>query len=299
MQNLGTARKARLSIPKVNQNPGVGAAHAFKMGLGPAMPTKFYGQAQGNGMGPAMTTAQPSNTAATASTTSAPTDPFKVAAEPPVKPGEFRIPQWTPQKPGEADPRDATYWTNVAKLKFNDEQKYGENLREQSMADSSYNDALQTAIRNRATQQRELGENAIRGNLGASGWLDRNEALQTTAYTQDRAHASLSKEQEDQARQAARNALQEGWGIDTAAELAEAGGRYAAHSKDAADKEEPGPAEAGGGQGSGAAGSTKQRAGVGKAHALTQSKGPGVGRSQVVNQPYYKAALGKARKARR
>jgi hypothetical protein len=155
------------------------------------------------------------------------------AAKPPT--GLFDIPAYTGAG---ADPRDATYWANVAKLKFNAEQEYGKDLQEHLLADTVYGFAAQEALRNRLLGQRTLGENAIRQNLGNSGWLDRNEAEDTTAYAQDRAHAQLNKTEEDQARAAARTALQQGFSLEAAAELAAAAGRYAQAQQEAAERAE-------------------------------------------------------------
>jgi hypothetical protein len=185
---------------------------------------------------PATTQAQPSN-AAVPQTQSQPTDPLQSAttAPAPSVPKElFSLPSYS----GPDDPRDAQYWANVSKLKFGAEQKYSEGLREQQMADTGYNDALQIAIRNRAVQQRGLGENAIRGNLGNSGWLDRSEAEDTTAYTQERSHATLAKTEEDAARSAARNAIREGYSLEAASELAEAAGRLAQRRQEEAERAE-------------------------------------------------------------
>lgn len=255
MRGLARARKARLSIPRVAQNPRP-VGHTYS-GLANAVAAKT----------PATTTAQPSN-AATPTTQSEATDPFKAAPSTPQARGLFDIPSYTPQA-GQPDPRDATYWQNISKLKFEDEQKYSEFGREQTRADTDYADAVQTAIRNRGLQQRGLGEDAIRGNLGSSGWLNRTEGQQTATYTQERAHAQLNKSEEDQARAAARTALLEGWGIDAAAELAAAGGRYAEGSREEAQNApgEPGASASGGGSGAGAhAGKGKGRYGIGKGH---------------------------------
>ena len=219
-------------------------------------------------------------------------------AQPATKPGEFRIPSYTPA-PGQPDPRDATYWANVSKLQFNAQQEYGKSLQDQQESDTAYNDALQTAIRNRALQARQLGEQAIKGNLGASGWLDRNEAEQTTAYTQARSTAALSKEQEDQARLAARSALEQGFGIDVAAELAEAGSRYGENANKEAETAEPEAPTPTAGSGKEKNMPKHPHQAVGKAEAVTSHSGPALGPARVVKEPsYFKAGLGKARKAK-
>lgn len=252
MAALGQRRRARLAIPRVNR-PRVGPAHRIgRAGLAQSVVAA---------KSPATTSAQPSNTVP--STQSAPADPLAAtsqsttAAAPPISP--FTVPAWSPKNPGEADPRDATYWAQLAKLKFDDEQRDRELGEAQSRSDLDYGDATRTALRNRMSQQRSLGESAMQSNLGASGWLNRNEAEQTAAYTEERQHATLTKEQEDHARAAARAALAQGFTIDAAALLAEAAGRFAGGAESQAENGElesspGGGGGKGGGKGSGGGG---------------------------------------------
>lgn len=320
---IGGGRVARLGIPRVNPNPrppnggtaapmraALGARLAKpKIGLGPGHPARpprpiGIGPAKPVGPSPATTPAARGNAAAPAAPTpqSAPVDPFKQAAESQGSSNPFQVPSYTPQA-GEADPRDAAYWTNLSKLMFNDQQAYSQDLREQTEADTAYNSALQQAIQNRSVQERQLGENALKAGLTASGWHDRTEAEQTRSYTQERANAALTKEQQDQARLAAREALVQGFGIDAAAELAAAAGRYGERQREEAAK---GPGEpsapsapakpAGAGKGGG-------KGGGGKGKGKGGGKGPGNGgttapRSAGPSHNPYKAALAKARKAR-
>jgi hypothetical protein len=244
----------RLGIPKVNQNPQPPhlkqalakrvVAKAPKLAqakpLAPApRPALAPARALASVSTPATATAQPSNTAATGSTTAAsvaaPPAPAPVASSDP-----FAIPAYSPAA-GQADPRDAAYWANLSKLQFNDRTEYGKDLQDQTVADSAYNEALQTAIQSRASQERALGGEAISHGLASSGWLDRTQGDQTRDYTQARANASLTKSQEDQARAAARTALAQGYGVEAAAELAAAATRYAENQAKVA---EAGPPEA-------------------------------------------------------
>jgi hypothetical protein len=253
MSGLGNAR---LAIPKV-QHPHVAAKQAIG-GVGKIAQRRLALSS------PATSTAQPSNSVPATQTT--PVDPMASTPAPsaPVPTGLFDLPAYTPAA-GQPDPRDAVYWANLAKLKFSDEQEYSKGLREQTRADTDYGDALQTAIRNRAVQQRSLGEDAIRGNLGASGWLDRNESEQTTTYTQERAHAARNKEEDDQSRTAIRNAILQGFGIDSGGLLADAGERYGQRKREEAQNNSP---EVGGGS-SGSAGPTPDSyTGTGSAHAF-------------------------------
>lgn len=262
MPRLGQARKARLSIPKVQRPKHPGQRQQPALGRNRSAYSPRAGLAQRVVATPpassATTPAQPSN-AAVPQTQSTPTAPLSEAPKAPSAPkGLFDLPAYSPQA-GQEDPRDASYWANVSKLKFSAEQDYASNLQEQQMADTGYNDALQTAIRNRATGQRTLGENAIRGNLSNSGWLDRNEAEDTTAYTQERSFAQLTKTQEDSAREATRKAIQQGYSLDAAAELGEAAARYAARKQEEAERAEAlaeASDESGGGGGGGSSGYT-------------------------------------------
>ncbi len=265
MQALGGARRARNSIPKVNQNPRISQARGVKhrpyqSGLARAAATKPLTMAT--------TPAQASNTVP--ATQSEPTDPLKTTAGSPAAsaPNPFAPPSYTPQA-GQEDPRDATYWANLAKLRFTDEQEYAKGLAEQTHADTDYADAVQTAIRNRTAEQRGLGENAIRSNLGNSGWLDRNESEQTTAYTQARAHAQLTKGEEDQARAAARAALIQGYGIDAAGLLAESTTRYGERKEHEAENApgEGASGESGGATGGGGKSASKKKGGGNKGGA--------------------------------
>lgn len=275
MPGLAQARKARLGIPRVQrprhpQAPRLAQrkpAYNQRAGLAKRVVAKASSPPV------ATTQAQPSNAAAIPQTQSQPMDALQsatAAPAPKAPPGLFDLPSYS----GPDDPRDAQYWANVAKLKFGAETKYSEGLREQQMADTGYNDALQTAIRNRAVQQRSLGENAIRGNLGNSGWLDRSEAEDTTTYTQERGHAQLQKTEEDAARAAARDAIRQGYSLEAAAELGEAAARLAQRRQEEAENAE-GYSE-GGGDGGGGGGGWSGSAPTGKAAgSFWGAKGPG------------------------
>lgn len=236
MARLAQARKARLSIPRVQRprHPGVSRgrrAYTPRSGLAQRVVAK-------PSLALATTQAQPSGAAvpATQSTPTAPLSEAPKAVSAPSPPsGLFDLPAYSGN--GE-DPRDAAYWSHVSKLKFSAEQDYAKTQLEQQRSDTDYNDALQTAIRNRATEQRTLGENAIRGNLSASGWLDRNEAEDTLGYTQERAHAQLNKTEEDAAREATRKAILQGYTLDAAAELGEAAARLAQRKREEAERAE-------------------------------------------------------------
>lgn len=282
----GIARN-KLSIPKVNQNPR--PPRLANRIVARNQPAKALGGGKPKGLGttytaggpgmivrpsaaPAATsTAQASNAAPAVpgSTSSAAVVP---AATPPPSSERFAIPTWNPTTAGEQDPRDASYWANLAKLRFNDEQEYRQNEEGEAKENSDYNYALQQAIQNRHVQERQLGEGAIRGNLSASGWLNRTQAEQEGAYTSDRSHALFSHEHELHAFNAAKKALEEGFGIDAATQLAEAVGRRSEREELRALKGE-GETEDSGGSGSGASAATggyTSNPGAQKASAFTK-----------------------------
>jgi hypothetical protein len=295
--------RARLAIPRVNTDPRppkLGQAQAIRsrIGLGKGRP------APGPGIAPAKpvstTTAQPTNTvaASTPGSTAAAATAAPAAPSPPPSNDLFAIPSYTPGQ-GEADPRDAAYWSNLAKLRFQDQQEYAKNLASESQGNAAYAFAKQEAIRNRAIQERQLGENAIKGNLSASGWLNRTQGEQETTYTSQRAAADLSHEQELHAFQAARNALQEGFGIEAASLLAEAAGRLSAREEQEAAKGAP---EAGGeASASGPSGSAPTGGAAGKFPFYpgpNQLPGGKLGTGQPARGNPKKAALANRRKAR-
>lgn len=236
---IGLAR-TRLSIPKVNSNPrppklanriaaprsmSAGALGGKKpAGLGSAYTAGGPGTIVNNALkGTATSTAQASNTS---NPTPGSTSAASVIPAAPVASSErFAIPTWSATNAGEQDPRDSGYWSNLAKLRFTDEQEYGKNVEAESKENADYNYALQQAIQNRKIQERQLGESAIKGNLSASGWLGRTQAEQETTYQGERAHALFTHEHELQAYAAAKHALEEGYGIEAAALLGEAVGR--------------------------------------------------------------------------
>jgi hypothetical protein len=298
----------RLGIPKVNQDPkppmlkqALGNRIAAPKAPRPVAParalTPKVALSPAAALTPATTTAQSSNVAATGSTSAASVEAPTAPA--PVNTTPFAIPTWNPKVAGEADPRDAAYWQNLSKLQFTDQNEYAKDLQEQTTADSGYSAALQQAIQGRKVQERSLGETAIRGNLGSSGYLDRTQGEQTRDYTQERANASLTKSQEDQARLASRKALEQGYGIEAAGLLGEAAARYA----EGAGKE----AE------SGAPEATASTNGIGAPGTNTGPPGGNYGQFQFYQSPNQlpggnvskaqpakpvKAALAKAKKAK-
>lgn len=279
--------KAKLGIPAVNQRPRIGGGLTPLKG---ALAQRIGGSSY---PGP--------SSSATTSAPTAPSDPFKTAAAakgfggldrsatvkqrastmpaaPPPPAANSATPTFTEPTlaPGQPDPRDATYYANLAKLRFNDEQEYAKDLREQTTADTNYNYALKQAIQARGRQERNLGLETIKSGLVDSGFHDRTDREQAQSYTEERAHASITKEQEDQARAAARKALQEGYTVEAAALLAEAAARYAQIQREeaanAAGEPNPQAAAAAPGTGAGQRGYT----GTGKAAGpFWGPKGPG------------------------
>lgn len=292
-------RNSRLGMPHLNRNqPHLKAGLANRIAA--PKPPPAVGAAQPLTTAKPLTSPQAPTVPATQST---PTDPLQTASgaavpKPPLKPPPAPAPGSTDPfaiapSSGPGDPRDGTYWQNVTKLQFNDRNEYAKDLADQTTADTSYAAALQQAIQARATQERTLGESAIRGNLGSSGWLNRTQGEQVRDYTQERANASLSKSQEDAARLAARTALVQGFSLEEAQERAEAAGRRSTGAVGEAESGEPGPA--GSPAAASSAGASGKKGGKSKP-AKQNAPNPSVGNAVALTPPY-KAALGKRRKA--
>jgi hypothetical protein len=242
----------RLGIPRVNQNP---QAPHLKQALGNRIraprgpisqrkPLTFNPKgessttAYANGMGATPAPAAPAPAPATGSA-AAISNAAPPASSPPPSTQRFAIPTWTPKAAGEPDPRDATYWANLAKLKAADEGEYNKTLETQANEDAGYGLALKEAIQARGVQEHNLGGEALRSGLASSGWLDRTQGEQVRTYTNERASASMSHEQETHAREVARNALIEGFPVDVAGLLAEAGARLAQREENENENGEP------------------------------------------------------------
>lgn len=242
--------RARLGIPRINQNPRPPHLEAARI----ARPN--FGISRGQGLhtprtlrvqvGPPAAphpTAQPSNSVAATpgSTSGASTStPSLPVVKVPTQPKEtFPEPIWSPAKAGENDPRDPTYWENLSKLRYTDQQEYNKIGEEAAKENAGYNAAKQEAIRNRAVQERQLGETAIKANLGASGWLNRTQGEQATVYTSARAKADLTQKEQVEAFNRARKALEEGFSVEAAGLLAEGGERLAKREGEEAAKGAP------------------------------------------------------------
>lgn len=280
------SNKLRLGIPRINPNP-LPPNSPFRAALsGRLKPMKAPIANPLRAALPSQnptSTAQPSNTPTQQST---PTDPYQQAGE------IFKPPTYTPETHGphgkfkDADPRDSTYWSALAKLQFNDQQEYAKTLAEESGENSGFNLATQQAIQNRVVEQRRLGEGLMTNGLTASGYHDRSEAEQNQSYTNARAEAGLSHEQKLQAFQAARQALVQGYGIDSAALLAEAAGRYSAKREGEAENAPGEPTGVTEGVG---AGGGKQAGKKGGGNKGGHRKGGGRGNGGTTAPTNYKA----------
>jgi len=236
MPKLGNARKARLSIPRV-QNPNGSITAPRSAAHSPTSPR----------IGNAQVVPRPKPKASAAPTTTAGSTSEAAAASPVTAPTPVNTPQIgsdpfaTPaySNPQGVDPRDATYWANLSKLQFQDRTEYAKNLAEQTKADSDYSIATQEALRNRVSNQRQIGESTLSNGLANSGYHDRIGTEATTQFNTERSNAELSKHAEDAARAAARKALVDGYSIEAAGLIGEAAGRYA--EGHVAQAEEEGP----------------------------------------------------------
>ena len=89
-------------------------------------------------------------------------------------------------KPGEADPRDATYWSNVSNLLFNTQRQQSEGLLAQQRSTLDYQRGLGDMQTDRGREQRGLAEEAMRGGLANSGWLNRADSEDTYDFLRQR-----------------------------------------------------------------------------------------------------------------
>lgn len=127
-----------------------------------------------------------------------------------------------PAKPATTDPRDPTYWAQRAKLIFQRDQEVNRLTREQAYSDQDFTEALRRRAEDKPKQVQSIREGANREGLLFSGQLGRRVGEFETAFQREESDARLSHEREKAARQAARDALAQGYTLEEAALLAEA-----------------------------------------------------------------------------
>jgi hypothetical protein len=234
-------RRRRLGVPAVNQNPLPpnatpqqrilgGRGGPIGGGHGPHHRHGHGGQGGGNGRGNqgngnGRGNGNQGNGNPQGGGTHTGTVPPAPTA-PPNPQNPFEIPSFTPQK-GQADPRDQTYYTNVARLLAAARQGYSTSLLQQSYADTDYGRARQNLVLQNQQDQRSLAGQALTSGLSASGYLNRATTEQAGQYLLRQGDLSTTKTRYDTASEAARAALEQGFPLDVASEYAQAAERYA------------------------------------------------------------------------
>lgn len=135
------------------------------------------------------------------------------------------------------DPRDATYWANLAKLVSTSQQDYSSGQLAQTQADVNYNQQLGTMGTERQRNIRNLAESMIGSGLLRSGTHNRRQTDATADYLDALSGVQSSKTQEDQKRSATMNAILSSLGIDEMGLYADAASRYAQLQQEAADRQ--------------------------------------------------------------
>lgn len=105
--------------------------------------------------------------------------------------------------PGQVDPRDANYWNNVSNLLFNTQSSIASNNLDQSRSDIDYAAQMSDQQRARQAQQRSLAEQAMRSGLSQSGWVNRQDSLDTAQALRDTEDAQTAQTRSTADRQAA------------------------------------------------------------------------------------------------
>lgn len=150
----------------------------------------------------------------------------------------FKSTSYTPSQ-GQPDPRGPDYWDNLGKLKFQAQQKYGSELRDQSYADINYGAERDQMLTQRARRERDLAESMIGSGLAYSGYHDRSQAEDAQDFVSQAGQFERDFSQSQAARKAAREAIVQGFSIDEAALLSEAVARQQAEMESKAAKGDP------------------------------------------------------------
>jgi hypothetical protein len=154
--------------------------------------------------------------------------------------GAFKLPAWTGTGP---DPRDATYWNNVASLLFQSQGKYGELTQAGIRGDTDYKQGLAQMLVERERERESLNAEAIRSGLTHSGYVDSTDARDTREYLSERGEFDIGYQRSRQDREQALQDLLQGFSLEAGGELTDAVNRLAGKELDDAATGEPiGPA---------------------------------------------------------
>lgn len=136
-----------------------------------------------------------------------------------------QLSSYNPQS-GQPDPRDSTYWANLAKILATSQQGYAGGQLEQSTADTAYGQQLTEAGEARRRGVRDLAESMIGSGLLRSGAHNRRQTEGTIDYTNQLAGWGQEKAGKDASRAAQQQAILSNLGIDELGLYADATQRY-------------------------------------------------------------------------
>jgi hypothetical protein len=154
--------------------------------------------------------------------------------------GAFKLPAWTGTGP---DPRDATYWNNVASLLFTSNREYGALQQAGIRGDTDYKQGLAQMLVERERERESLNAEAIRSGLTHSGYVDSTDARDTREYLSERGEFDIGYQRSRQDREQALQDLLQGFSLEAGGELTDAVNRLAGKELDDAATGEPiGPA---------------------------------------------------------
>lgn len=139
---------------------------------------------------------------------------------------------------GQPDPRDSTYWANMAKLLATSQQAHAGQQLEQTQSDVGYQSQLSTAGEQRRRSVRDMAENLIGTGLLRSGSHNRKQTEATIDYTDKLSGWGREKGDADARRKAQMDAILSNLGIDELGLYSEATDRYSQAQAERAAQEQ-------------------------------------------------------------
>ncbi len=178
-------------------------------------------------------TAQQAATAPSVASTPAPSTPNTTNTAPTSQAAAMNYSSYNPAS-GQPDPRDAEYWSNLAKLQATAQQDFAGQQLEQSQADIEYNTNLSRAGEQRRRGVRDTAESLIGTGLLRSGSHNRRQNEDTIDYSNQLADWGREKSNDDTRRKAYMDSILANLGIEENALYAGATGRFAESQAEAA-----------------------------------------------------------------
>lgn len=142
------------------------------------------------------------------------------------KPEDGKAPPPPAAVPPAPDPRDSTYWTQLAKLNFQRTNQLNSLQQSQGYEDIDYAEALRRRLEGAEGDRQGIKEQANREGLFFSGQLGKRQGAYETGLARQNADAQQSYERSSAARASQRDALNSGASLDENELLASAGERY-------------------------------------------------------------------------